>query len=122
MVRGLTDLHSRSFHMQTHSKPSLARLATGAIIFAGLTALWATAALADLKDAKSLEEAKITLQEAITAVENEHGGQAMEAGIDDDSFSGPVFEVSLFKDGRLYDAQVDGKTGKVTGIREDRDD
>jgi uncharacterized membrane protein YkoI len=95
--------------------------AAAVLAIMGSSAL-STAARADMSDARALQDAKITLQQAIAAAEKHQGGQSIDASIDDDSFSGPSFEVSIFKEGRLYDVQVDGKSGEVTGVREDHDD
>jgi uncharacterized membrane protein YkoI len=79
------------------------------------------AAWADRDDVRALQEAKITLQQAIEAAISHHGGQAYEASIDDDSFS-PAYEVSVVKDNRVFDIRVDAVTGEVSGVREDHDD
>lgn len=77
--------------------------------------------LADMGDVRALEKAKITLIDAIKAAESNNGGRAYDASIDDDSFT-PQFEVSVVRDGKTYDVQVDAVTGKVTNVREDLDD
>jgi uncharacterized membrane protein YkoI len=77
---------------------------------------------ADKNDLKLLGETKINLVQAIQAAEKHHAGsQALDAGIDDDSFK-PAYEVTVTKDGRFYDVQVDGVSGQVLGSREDLDD
>jgi uncharacterized membrane protein YkoI len=58
--------------------------------------------------------------QAIQAAETAQGGQAYEAGIDDDSFK-PEYEVSIVRDDRRYDVRVDAVTGEVKGAHEDRD-
>lgn len=78
-------------------------------------------AYADLSDIRRLEETKITLIQAVEAAQKHQGGQAVEATIDDDSFK-PAYEVSIAKDGKLFDVQIDGLTGEVLGSREDIDD
>lgn len=89
-----------------------------------VTGLLGTSAVmaADKSDIKLLADTKINLVQAIQAAEKHHAGaQALEAGIDDDSFK-PAYEVTVTKDGRIYDVQVDGVTGDVIGSREDLDD
>lgn len=87
-----------------------------------LVALSPTLAFAaDRSDIRALEETKITLVEAIHAAEKDRNGRALDAGIDDDSFR-PAYEVSVVADGRIWDVQVDGVTGKINGAREDIDD
>lgn len=76
---------------------------------------------ADRSDIRALQETKITLTQAIDAAEKNQGGQAIEASLDDDSFK-PAYEVSIAKDGRIFDVEVDGVSGEVLGAREDIDD
>jgi len=78
-------------------------------------------AYADRDDARRIQEASITLVEAIQAAEAHQGGKAFDAQIEDDSFS-PEFEVTILADGRIFDVRVDAKTGDVIGSREDLDD
>lgn len=90
-------------------------LTTTAIILLGSTAY------ADASDVRLLSEAKISLVDAIKAAESSVGGRAIEAGLDDDAWK-PAYEVSIVKDNRLFDVQVDAVDGKVLGSREDIDD
>lgn len=76
---------------------------------------------ADNRDIKMLAETKINLSQAIDAAQKHNGGQAIEASLEDDSFK-PAYEVSVVKDGRIFDIQVDGVSGEVLGSREDIDD
>ncbi len=86
------------------------------------TSLFAGAALAaDASDIRLLNETKISLIQAIEAAQSNVGGKAIDAGLDDDSFK-PAYEVTVIKDDRVFDVQVDGVTGEVTGSREDLDD
>lgn len=66
-------------------------------------------------------EAKLSLIKAIQTAEAHQGGKAIEASLDDDSFS-PTYEVEVMKDQRLYDVRVDAVSGDVMGVREDKDD
>lgn len=76
---------------------------------------------ADNNEIQLLAETEINLSQAIAAAEKHNGGQAIEASLDDDSFK-PAYEVSLVKDGRVFDVQVDGMTGEILSAREDIDD
>jgi len=78
------------------------------------------AVASDLEEVEMLSKSKINLTEAIALAEKHSGGKALSASIEDDSFS-PTFEVSVTKDGKVYDVQIDGTKGEVTGSREDRD-
>ncbi|MCK9606412.1 MAG: PepSY domain-containing protein [Methylomonas sp.] len=60
-------------------------------------------------------QAKISLQEAITAAEQKTGGKAMEAELNDES-AAVQFEVEIVKNGKVHEVIVDGKTGKVLKI------
>lgn len=79
------------------------------------------AALADREDIQLLSQAKVSLVDAIEKAEAHQGGKAVEANLDDDSFK-PAYEVSIVKDNRLFDVQVDAVSGDVIGAREDLDD
>lgn len=89
------------------------------VAFAGL--LLAGVAQADRDDIRLLDETKISLVEAVEIAEKHQNGRAYEAGIDDDRFS-PVYEVNVVTaDGRMYELDVDGVTGVVNNVREERD-
>lgn len=94
-------------------------LAMGAL---AATAGLSTASLAgDREDLRLLSEAKVSLVNAIQAAEKHQGGRAIEGSLDDDSFR-PAYEVTVVKDNRFYDVQVDAVSGEVLGAREDIDD
>jgi uncharacterized membrane protein YkoI len=97
----------------------LSTVAASLICIAGLGG--AGTVLADQDDVRALKESKITLVQAIQAAERHQGGQAYEAGIDDDSFH-PEYEVSVVREDRIYDVRINAVTGEVLGVREDRDD
>ena len=83
--------------------------------------LFAGVAQADRDDIRLLAETKISLTEAIAIAEKYQNGRAYEAGIDDDSFSA-VYEVSVVTaDERMYELDVDGVTGEVSNVREEKD-
>lgn len=98
----------------TYSIKTLALATVAATV--GLTG----AAMADADDVRNLAEAKISLVEAINAAEKHQGGKAYEANIDDDSFK-PEYEVTVVKDNVSYEVSVDGVSGEVLGVRQDRD-
>ena len=70
------------------------------------------------KEAKELQLfslAKISLSEAIIAVEQKAGGKAVEADLDDES-KAVQFEVAILKDGKIHKVMVDGETGHVLKV------
>lgn len=91
------------------------------VSFLAVTLVAGAAIAADASDIRLLGETKLSLVEAIEAAQKHSGGQALEAGLDDDSFK-PTYEVSVAKDGGVFDLQVDAVSGEVLGMREDRDD
>jgi uncharacterized membrane protein YkoI len=100
--------------MKKFAKAGVLSSALAGLLVAGV-------AQADRDDVRLLDETKLTLTEAIAIAEKHQNGRAYEAGIDDDSFS-PVYEVNVVTtDGRLYELDVDGVTGTVSNVREERD-
>lgn len=99
--------------MNRMSKLTIAALA--------LTLAPAAAFAADRSDIRLLRDTKVSLTQAIAAAEKDRGGKAIEASLDDDSFR-PSYDVSVAVGDRLWDVQVDGVSGEVTGAREDLDD
>lgn len=89
-----------------------------ALTGAGLVAI---PAFADRDEIRAMQDAKVSLIEAIQAAEASEGGKAYEASIDDDSFR-PEYEVTILRDDRVYDVRVNAETGEVIGAREDLDD
>jgi uncharacterized membrane protein YkoI len=70
------------------------------------------------KEAKELQlfsKAKISLIEAIKAAEQNTGGKALEAELDDGS-NAIQFEIKILKDGKIYEVLVDGTTGNVIKV------
>ena len=74
------------------------------------------------KEAKELQLfslAKISLSEAIIAVEQKAGGKAVEADLDNESKAeskAVQFEVEILKDGKIHKVMVDGETGNVLKV------
>jgi uncharacterized membrane protein YkoI len=80
----------------------------------------ATAARADQEELDLFLQAKVVLTQAIATAEQHLGGRAIGAKLDDDNFK-PAYEVTVVKDNRIYDVQVDAVTNAVLGSREDLD-
>ncbi len=78
-------------------------------------------AFAGSKVAEKLENAKITLQQAIDLAEKETGGRAYEAEMEKNSFN-IEYEVDVYvvADNKRFEVSVDAKTGEVLSVREDR--
>jgi uncharacterized membrane protein YkoI len=96
------------------------RILLAAAAVAGVTGATATAARADQDELNLFLQAKVMLTQAIATAEQHLGGQAIGAKLDDDSFK-PAYEVTVVKDNRVYDVQVDAVTNAVLGSREDLD-
>jgi len=78
-------------------------------------------AFAGADDVRAAREAKLSLIQAIQTAEKHQGGKAIEAGLDDDSFT-PTYEVSVLSGEKVFDVRVDAVNGSVLGAREDIDD
>jgi len=88
------------------------------VIMASTAANVAQAGESKEKEANELKlfsQARISLTEAIKAAEQETGGKAMEAEVDDESNT-VQFEIEILKDGKIHEVMVDGKTGKVLKV------
>jgi uncharacterized membrane protein YkoI len=97
------------------------RVFLAATAVAGVTGAAATAARADQEQLDLFLQAKVMLTQAIATAEQHLGGRAIGAKLDDDSFK-PAYEVTVVKDNRVFDVQVDAVTNAVLGSREDPDD
>jgi uncharacterized membrane protein YkoI len=95
------------------------RIFLAAMAVAGVAG--ATAARADQEELDLFLQAKVVLTQAIATAEQHLGGRAIGAKLDDDSFK-PAYEVTVVKDDRVFDVQVDAVTNAVLGSREDMDD
>ncbi len=71
------------------------------------------------KTEKKLNEASITLIQAIEIAEKETGGVAFEAEIERNSFN-VEYEVELLVSGKKYEVTIDAKTSEVISVREDK--
>lgn len=99
-------------------KTGFKAMAVGALLLAGVAS---APAWADADDIRGLEDAKITLVDAINTAEKHVGGKAYDASYDNDSFK-PAFDVEVAKDGKSFDVRIDGATGEVLGMSEDTND
>jgi uncharacterized membrane protein YkoI len=79
------------------------------------------AAQADRGDIRRLAETRISLTDAIAIAEKSQGGKAYDASLDDDSFT-PEYEVNVVVGDKIFEVSVDGVTGEIRKVREDRDD
>ena len=78
----------------------------------------AYAEMTDRNDAFAIEQAHISLGDAIAAAEQEIGGKASRAEFEvDDGHA--IFEVEVVKDGGATDVTVDARDGKVIQARAD---
>ncbi len=100
--------------MNTTQKISTLLAATAGLAISGV-------ALADRDDIRMLADARITLIEAIEIAQEHQGGIAYDAKLEDDSLT-PEYEVELVVDDRFYEVTVDGVTGEVRKVKEDKDD
>ena len=91
------------------------------LLFALIISIPSFALAEDKEEIEMLSQTKINLTQAIAVAEKHIGGVALSASIDDDSFT-PAYEVSITKEGKVFDVQVDGVKGEVIGSREDHDD
>lgn len=71
------------------------------------------------KTEKKLNEASITLTQAIEIAEKETGGVAFEAEIERNSFN-VEYEVELLVEGKKYEVTIDAKTSEIISVREDK--
>lgn len=66
----------------------------------------------DYREIQLIQQAKITLAQAIDIAEKSLPGKAISAEIDDDMPT-PVYKVKVTKDNMVYKVRVDGTTGAV---------
>lgn len=89
-----------------------------ALLLSGATLSDAYASHAE--DLKSLDNAKITLTEAIGIAEKEQTGTAIEADLDQENGK-TVYDVTVVKDKKFYDLRIDAVSGDVLTVKEDKD-
>lgn len=71
------------------------------------------------KDLRLLEEAKISLTEAIQIAEKHVGGKAIEADLDRENGKA-VYDVSVIKAEREHEVRLDAVTGDVLRVKEEK--
>ena len=69
----------------------------------------------DANDATLLQQAKITLTEAISAAEQKTGAKATEATVDEVN-GAPTFKVMVVKDQAVQKVLIDAQTGQVLKV------
>lgn len=74
---------------------------------------------ADKNDWRGIENAEISLVDAIDIAEKHLKGKAYEANFEEDSFT-PEYEVDVTVDNKGYELTIDGITGEVKRVREDK--
>lgn len=96
--------------MNMIKKPVVLATALTGMLFSGM-------ALADRDDIRMLDEAKISLTQAIEVAEKHHNGRAFEAELDHDRFV-PVYEVKVVAEGKVYKVDIDGVSGEIRKVKE----
>jgi uncharacterized membrane protein YkoI len=71
-------------------------------------------------DAALALNAKVSLSDAIAAAEQQNGGKAIEATLDDED-GAASYEIKLVKAGAVQNLRVDLATGNVASATEDKD-
>lgn len=89
-----------------------------ALLLSGATLSSAKASNAE--DLKSLDNANITLIEAINIAEKDQNGTAIEADLDQESGK-TVYDVTVVKNKKFYDLRIDAVSGDVLHVKEDKD-
>lgn len=70
----------------------------------------------------SLAASSTSLAEAIVVAEQNVGGTAIEADLDDDEENVPTFKIEVFKDNTVHKVLIDSTTGTVLAIAPSKDD
>lgn len=95
-----------------------------ALISALLLGASATVALAAKpleNDAMAINNAKVSLTQAIATAEQHAGGKAVKAELDHGK-KGSRYEVEVANGGKVFDVQIDDQTGAVLASVEDKAD
>lgn len=72
----------------------------------------------EMQEIQLLNQAKVSLADAIRAAETMVGGKAVEASLDDESKT-IQFEIEVLKGHQIHQVMVDGKTGSVVKVSMD---
>lgn len=99
------------------------KIATAAAITIALSGagIFAYATGAQENDALAINQAKITLSQAIAAAEQHDNGKASKAEYEQ-SKSGWEFDVEVVSGAKVFDVKVNAETGKVISSVEDKKD
>ncbi len=103
--------------MNTKRLAPLALVAMFGVAAAGGTAFAGENSKEEAQDAALLASAKISLSQAITAAEQQYGGKAIGAGIDNANGHLSI-TVDVAKGQSVQTVLVDPQTGKVTGTQQ----
>lgn len=75
-----------------------------------------------VNDAQGIDQAQVSLSQAIAAAEELAGGQAAQAEFENSQKHGPVYEVEVVNGPRVHDVLIDAKSGRVISSVEDMED
>ncbi|WP_323034195.1 PepSY domain-containing protein [Pararhodobacter sp.] len=94
-----------------------------AIVAAAITTLGgaAFAATPSENDAMVINQAKVSIAQAISAAEKEHGGKATKAELEH-SKQGLIYEVEVVAGAKVFDVKVDADKGSILSSTEDKSD
>lgn len=92
------------------SKSLFAALAASLVVAGGATAF---AAQTSQNEAESLNQATVTLTQAIAAAEQKVGGRASSAEYEHNKTHGWVYNVEVLSGAKVFDVKVDAKNGTV---------
>lgn len=96
---------------------SISKLAVVATSLAALGGV-AFAAQSAGNDALSIDKAKISIGQAISAAEQQHGGRASKAEFEN-TRSGPAYEIEVVSGAKVFDVKVDAEKGTILSSAED---
>ena len=82
------------------------------LVFAA-SAAWADQ-LPDVAAIRAFQHSRLSLSDAIAAVEKESGGQALDVGFEDAKPHGPSYNATVFAHGEMRNLMVNAATGAVT--------
>ncbi len=91
-------------------KSLFAMLALALVVAGGATAFAAQTAL---NDAESVNQATLTLSQAIAAAEQQAGGRASKAEYEHSKAHGWVYDVEVVSGAKVFDVKVDAQSGTV---------
>jgi uncharacterized membrane protein YkoI len=94
------------------------------LVAAALTTIGAVSYAANSKDndAMAIEQAKVSLSQAIATAEQHAGGKAARAEFEKGKAGKSVFEVEVVNGANTFDVNVDANTGTVISSAQDKMD